>query len=138
MTQAQERTTVQPALIRSEQFLDHIEQSIGTFAVLTRQRFQQTLTRSGERVASIQTELTARSRRVQGQPPDQVEGQVAERKPLEEMQRAEGLVDTLGQRLTLWTSRLGLQIRKMAAYTREGAEDMLAEAASIPNRSRIR
>ena len=126
MTQAQERTAVQPAIVRSEQFVDRIGQGIGSFAALTRQRVQQTAMRVGENLASVQTELTARSKAAQSKQPNQAGGM-----PQAGMQRAERVVDDMGQRLTLLTSRVGLQIRKMAAYAREGAEDILAEAQHI-------
>jgi hypothetical protein len=48
--------------------------------------------------------------------------------PQVEMQRAEGIVDEMGQRLTALNSQVGFQLRRMAAYAREGAEDIWAEA----------
>jgi hypothetical protein len=51
--------------------------------------------------------------------------------PQAEMQKAEGLVDDMGRRLSLLASMVGLQARKMAAYAREGAEDMWVEAQHI-------
>lgn len=121
MTQAQERTAVQPAIVRSEQFVDRIGQSIGSFAALTRQRVQQTAMHIGESVASGQTELAAQA--AQSKQPNQTAGM-----PQAGMQRAERVVDDMGQRLALLASRVGLQIRKMAAYAREGAEDIWVEA----------
>ena len=143
MTQTQERTTAQPAIVRSEQLVERMGQNIGSFTAITRQRIQQAATRAGERLASIQTELTTRSTAAQGKQPNQSAGQGAGGPvlpaaiPQEKMQRAEGLVDEMGQRLALWTSMIGLQIRKMAAYAREGAEDIWVEAQhmrSAPSR----
>jgi hypothetical protein len=134
MTQAQERTTVQPAIIRSEQLMDRIGQNIGSFAALLRQRFQQTAVRVGEGVASVPTELTTRLKATQDKLPGQSAGPGTAGPvpsgaiPQEEMQRAERLVDDMGQRLSLLASRVGLQMRKMAAYAREGAEDIWVEA----------
>lgn len=133
MTQTQERTTVQPAMVRSEEVVDRIGQSIGSFAALTRQRFQQTATR----IRATRIEPTAQQGTAKGRQSKQPKGKVADglapqgQMPQAEMQRAEGIVDDMGQRLALLTSLVGLQIRKMAAYTREGAEDMWAEAQHI-------
>ncbi len=124
MTQTQERTIVQPALVRSEELVDRIGHNIGTFAALTRQRIQQTAIRLEAGLAPTQMGPTVQPETVQGKQPNQPEG-----KPIQtEMQRAEGVVDDMGQRLALLTSMAGLQIRKMAAYAREGAEDIWAEA----------
>ena len=136
MTQVQERTTVQPAVMRSEQLVDRIGQNIGVFAALTLQRFQQTAMRAGEGLASMRTELMARSKVAQGQQPRQDGGETGRfipsgGMPHADVQRAEEVVDAMGQRLTLMTSRTGFHIRRMAAYAREGAEDMLAEAQHI-------
>jgi hypothetical protein len=143
MAQTQGRTAAQPAVVRSEQLVDRIGQNIGSFAALSRQRVQQTATRVGERFASIQTELTTRSQAAQGKQPNQPGGKITGGPvppgglPQAEMQRAEGLVDDIGQRLALLTSTVGLQIRKMAAYAREGAEDIWVEAQHMrPARSR--
>ena len=105
MTQAQERTTVQPAVVRSEQFVDRIGRSIGSFAALTRQRVQQTATRVGESLASVQTEITTRSHATQGKPPNQT-GET----PQAAVQRADRVVDDVGQRLTRLASIVGFQI----------------------------
>jgi hypothetical protein len=134
MAQAQERTTVQPAIMRSEQLVDRLGQNIGSFAALMRQRLQQTAMRVGESVASAQTELTTRLKATQDKLSNQPGGEGTGGPvpsgviPQEEMQRAERLVDDVGQRLALLTSRVGFQIRKMGAYAREGAEDIWVEA----------
>lgn len=56
-------------------------------------------------------------------PPQQV--------PDETMQRAEAIVDQLGQRLGRFFSAAGQQLRKAGARAREEAEDIWAEAQSI-------
>ncbi len=50
------------------------------------------------------------------------------------MERGEELVDRLGQRAGALTSLAGLRIRKLAARTREEAEDVWAEAQSVRHR----
>jgi len=85
--------------------------------------------------------LAARSKVAQGKTPDQPKsiplgGLVPPRGMSQaELQRAEVLVDVLGQRLALMTSKVGLQIRRMAAYAREGTEDVWAEAQHMRFRS---
>ena len=123
MSQTHEQKTVQSAIVRSEEFLDSIGQTIGSFAALSWQRIQQTATRGGR-----ETEPT---RATDGEQPNQPEGLHVGELPQAEIQRAERLVDDTGQRLSLWASRAGLQVRKMAEYAREGAEDILAEAQHI-------
>jgi len=124
MSQTQERATTQPAIVRSEQLVDSIGQNIGSFAAHSWQRIQQTATRVGRG-----TEPTVQPEAVQGGQPGV--GGI----PQAEMQRAEGLVDEMGQRLSLLASAAGLQVRRMAAYAREGAEDILAEAQHIRHRT---
>ncbi len=51
--------------------------------------------------------------------------------PNETMQRAEVIVDQLGQRLGRVLSAAGQQLRKAGARAREEAEDIWAEAQSI-------
>lgn len=47
------------------------------------------------------------------------------------MERAEELVDRLGQRAGTFASLASLRVRKLAARAREEAEDVWAEARSI-------
>lgn len=126
MSQTQERKTVQPPIVRSEELIDRMGQNIGSFAALTRQRLQQTAKRAGEKLVPT---LPAQKGE-QGQP-KQPEGKQMGGLPQAEMQRAEKLVDNMGERLGLLTSMVGLQVRKMAAYAREGTEDIVAEAQHI-------
>lgn len=55
----------------------------------------------------------------------------AEREERPAMERAEELVDRLGQRAGALASLAGLRVRKLAARAREEAEDVLAEARSV-------
>ena len=47
------------------------------------------------------------------------------------MERAEELVDRMGQRAGAFVSLAGLRVRKLAARAREEAEDVWAEAQSV-------
>lgn len=58
----------------------------------------------------------------------------AEREERPAMERAEELVDRLGQRAGAFASLAGLRIRKLAARAREEAEDVWAEAQSVRQR----
>jgi hypothetical protein len=126
MSQTQEQKTVQQTIARSEELLDTIGQNIGSFAAHSWQRIQQTATRVGRG-----TEPTVQPRATQGEQPKPPQGMRPGGLPQAEMQRAEGLIDETGQRLSLLASMAGLQVQKMAAYTREGFEDILAEAQHI-------
>lgn len=47
------------------------------------------------------------------------------------MQRAEDLVDHLGQRATYWGQRGGMRLRRAAAHLREDMEDMWIEVKTV-------
>lgn len=49
-------------------------------------------------------------------------------------ERAEQVLDRLGERVGRYASLAGLRLRQMAAVAREEAEDMRAEAESIRRR----
>jgi len=55
-------------------------------------------------------------------------------RPAEE--RAEELVDRVGQTMTRWAGLAALRILKVTALAREAAEDVWAEAQSIRRRER--
>jgi hypothetical protein len=126
MSQTQEQKTVQPAIVRSEELLDTMGQNIGSFAAHSWQRIQQTAMRVGRG-----TEPTVQPRATQGEQPKPPQGERPGGLPPAEMQKAEGLVDDMGKRLSLLTSIAGLQARRMGAYAREGFEDILAEAQHL-------
>ncbi len=58
----------------------------------------------------------------------------AEREEHPAMERAEKLVDRLGERTGALVSLAGLRLRKLAARAREEAEDVWAEAQSVRHR----
>ena len=49
-------------------------------------------------------------------------------------ERAEQMLDRLGQRVGRYASLTGLRLRRMAAVAREEAEDIWAEAESVRRR----
>ncbi len=58
----------------------------------------------------------------------------ADREGRPAVERAEELVDRLGERTGALASLAGLRIRKLAARAREEAEDVWAEAQSVRHR----
>ena len=126
MSQVEEQKTLQPPLVRSEELINRMGQNIGSFAALTRQRIQQTATRMATGLAPTHTAQNGQQQEPGGNEPTQ-QGRL----PQAEMHKAEEMLDNMGQRLSLLTAMMGLQIRKTAAYAREGMEDMLAEAQYI-------
>jgi hypothetical protein len=109
--------------MRSEELVDRMGQNIRSFAALSWQRTQE----AARRVALAPTGIGPGQDMQSNQP----EGEQVERTPQAEMQKAERLVDDMAQRLALLASKAGLQTRRMAAYAREGAEDMWVEAQHI-------
>ena len=58
-------------------------------------------------------------------------GQEAGAEPSPALQRAEELVDRMGERFAYYAAFLGAKIREFAARLREEAEDIWAEAQSL-------
>jgi hypothetical protein len=109
------------ATARAEDLLDQAGQRIGTFVGLTHVRIQQALTAVREEAERRDTEKLT-----QGGQPEQKNGPY---QPAN--QRAEVMVDRMGQRLGSFAANAGLQMQKALALLREEAEDIWAEAQSI-------
>ena len=123
MAQIQEQNRVPPALARSEELVDRMEQNIRSFAVLSWQRTQET----ARQVALAPTRI----RLSQDGQPNQPESKQGEGTSQTGMQRAENAVDNMAQQLAHFASKTGLQARRISAYAREGAEDIWVEAQHI-------
>jgi hypothetical protein len=117
MTQTQEKKPEQPAVVRAEEAIDRTGQKIGLFAGLTVQRIQSAAT-------SLQKRTNSKAQPKRG---EQKPGQPA----IAQQERAEKLVDAMGQRLGHFAAFVSRQIQKAAARVREEAEDFWAEAQSI-------
>jgi len=123
----------QTKIIQSEELIDRLGQNMGSFVGIAWQRVQQTTQRLGKEVKQTVPSLT----RVSGERLKQDVGKEMRRfVPRGEispavMQRAERLVDDMGHSLAFFASIASLQARRIAAYTREGAEDMWAEAQHL-------
>lgn len=132
MSEQQREASTPSAVVRAEQLLDGVEQSIKFFFAAAGQRVQQTTASLQEKTSqTIQSSTTS-----QEQPASSAGSQkeVAE-PPL--MERAEKLVGDTGQRLGVWTSVAGLQMQRVTARTYENVQDFWAEAQDI-RRSRSR
>jgi len=133
MSQAQERKMDQTKIIQSEELIDHLGQNIGSFMGIAWQRVQQTTQRLGKGVKQTVPTLTKVSGERLKQDVDKEMGRFVPRGGISPviMQRAESLVDDMGHSLAFFASIASLQARRVAAYTREGAEDMWAEAQHL-------
>jgi uncharacterized protein YbjQ (UPF0145 family) len=114
------------ATTRAEELLDQAGQRIGKFAALTRVRFQQALTAMREEAERRDTPTLTQG------------GQTGQENGSNQLatQRAEEMVDWMGERLGAVTATTSLQIQKALARLREEAEDIWAEAESIRDQSR--
>jgi hypothetical protein len=125
MTQTQEKKPEQPAVVRAEEVIDRAGRGIGLFAGLTVQRIQSAATSLQKR-----TNGKVQPKRREEKPGQPAISQAEEpAKPVQE--RAEKLVDAMGQRLGHFAAFVSRQIQKAAARVREEAEDVWAEAQNI-------
>lgn len=113
MTQTQERETT-PAAERAEQIASRMGEQLGQFAGRATLRVQH--------AASALREGAGGPGSHEGRPA-QAQGKQAER-----TERAEALVDQLGQRVSHWGKVSNLRMQKATARLREDAEDLWAEA----------
>jgi hypothetical protein len=106
------------AVERAEELISRVEQRIGALPALIGQRAQQATTRISEQVKQPGTNQEGAQAAQPGQPA---------------MEKADHLVDDMGQRMGLIGAIVGLQTRKITARVREDAEDMWAEILQIRN-----
>jgi hypothetical protein len=151
MSQAQDGNSGQHAVERAEALLDQLGQGIGSFAARMGKSAglygqsetgraeeagqRQTLPNAvGGRLAAVGQGIGSFATRIRertGQPGQPETGRTEGAGQPQVMQRAEGLVDEMGQRVGRGSSRVGLQMRKIAARMGEEVEDMWAEAQQI-------
>ena len=114
------------ATARAEELLDQTGQRIGMFVALTRVRIQQALIALREEAERRDTSKLTQS------------GQTGQENGSNQLvtQRAEEMVDRMGERLVAVTATTSLQIQKALARLREEAEDIWAEAESIRDQNR--
>lgn len=129
MSQTQEKKPEQPAVVRAEEAIDRAGREIGLFAGLTVQRIQSAAT-------SLQKRTDGKAQPKTGEEkPSQPAIPQAEEPAKLAQERAEKLVDAMGQRLSLFAAFVGFQMQKAAARVREEAEDVWAEVQNIRHES---
>jgi hypothetical protein len=130
MSQTQGKKPEQPAVVRAKEAVNRPGRGIGLFAGLTVQRIQSAATSLQERTKS-KVQLKTEEEKL-GQPaisPAEEPAKLAQ-------ERAEKLVDAMGQRPGRFAAFVRLQVRKAAARAREEAEDVWAEAQNIRHKDR--
>ena len=126
MSQTPGENSGQPATARAEELLNNLGQRIGFFAAQTGQRIQNaaaSIRDEADRMDQPSTEPGEKSNSPTIARTEE-QGKLA-------MERAEDLVDHLGQRLGHFFALAGFQIQKAAARIREEGEDIWAEAQNI-------
>jgi hypothetical protein len=113
---------------KAEELLDRTGRRIGLFAGQVNQRIQGVATslrkNAGQGAARVGQPETAQETAQAGEP-----GQPA-------TEKAEALVDRMGERVGTLAAVAGLQVMRITALLREGIEDMWAEAQNIRLQSR--
>jgi hypothetical protein len=126
MSQTQGQAPKQPATVRAEALLDNVGQRLGLFAALTAQRIQNAAASIREGADRLDQPNTS--------PGEKAESPMlarTEESGKQATEKAEELVDRLGQRIGHFAALTSLQIQRAAARAREEAEDMWAEAQNI-------
>jgi tRNA U34 5-carboxymethylaminomethyl modifying enzyme MnmG/GidA len=130
MSQTAEETSKQPATVRAEALLDNAGQRIGLIAAQTVQRIQHAATQMREEADRLdQPEASSQEK------PGPTNGARTDEGGKPTTERAEVLVDQLGQRISHYAALTSLQIMRATARVREEAEDMWAEAQNIRQES---
>jgi hypothetical protein len=136
MSQASEGQSGQSvtAVERAEELIDRAGKSIGDFTALVGQRMQQAVTRvreQGAQTGATQEEKSGQQKTEQTAEPDQQKTEQTAEPGRPAMEKADEIVDDMGQRLSLVAAVTSLQTRKITARVREDAEDMWAEIQQI-------
>jgi len=126
MSQIPGENSGKPATARAEEVLDNLGRRIGLFTAQAGQRIQNVAASIREEADRLDQPETAPGEKSKTPLVAQTEEQG---KPAKE--RAEVLVDRMGQRVSNWTSRTGFQVQRAVAFMREEVEDMWAEAQNI-------
>ena len=136
MEQSKDEKSVQSAVARAEDLIERAGFRMGLFAGLARQRIQSapaSLRTAFTRMRSQSHPLTMNREAAQPDRPAKTEH--AEEADRQATEKAEVLVDRVGQRMNRVASLSSLYVLKTTAYLREEAEDMWAEAQSIRHKN---
>ena len=120
-----EETT--PRAERAEQLVQQAGQRLGHLAWQARQRWQHALQAFREEADRMDVPASAPA----GQRSARAGATQATQTKQARTERAEELVDRVGQRLGLWAKANGIQARRTLARLRESAEDFWVEAQDI-------
>ncbi|MBV8695925.1 MAG: hypothetical protein JO183_10620 [Ktedonobacteraceae bacterium] len=122
----------QPTTAHAEELLDSLGRRIGLFTAQTGQRIQNVAASLGDRANRVEQPNTVPGEKVHS--PTRARAEEQEKLAME---RAEVLVDRVGQRLGHFFAATGLHIQRTVARIREEVEDIEAEAQHIrKNRAR--
>ncbi len=130
MSQPQGEMPQQPATARAEELLERLGKQIGLFAGRAGQHIQSAATYIREEADRMDRPQTA-----PGEKPHSPPVARANVTAQEASEKAEEMVDRVGQRLAHFTAAASRQIQKGVALAREEAEDMWAEAQNIRQRN---
>jgi hypothetical protein len=135
MSQVQDQNKSQSTINQAELVLNQFGQRIGFFTGLATHNIQKVATSLGEeakrqsgRVNQQNTVQPESSANQTSGRQAQVESQEANKQAV---QKAEKVVDNMGQRMTNWVFLASLQFQRATVRVREEAEDMWAEAQYI-------
>ena len=132
MDQLKDEQSVQPAMARVEDLIERLGFRIGLFVGLAGQRIQSapaslrtafTRMRSQSHLPVMNREAAQLDRPAEREGTEEADRQATE--------KAEVLVDRMGQRMNRIASLSSLYALKATAYMREGVEDIWAEAQSL-------
>jgi tRNA U34 5-carboxymethylaminomethyl modifying enzyme MnmG/GidA len=126
MSQTPGENSGQPATARAEEVLNNLGRRMGLFTAQAGQRIQNVAASIREEADRLDQPETAPGEKSKTPLVAQTEEQGKLPK-----ERAEVLVDRMGQRVSNWASRTGFQVQRAAAFMREEVEDMWAEAQNI-------
>ena len=130
MSQTRGEKPDQAATERAEEVFEQLGQRIGHLAVFARQRIQDAATAIKHEADQMDQPTTTPAKKS-----SQSETAQAEEAGKPATERAEEMVDRMGQRLGHFTSLASLQIQRVVARAREDAEDMWVEAQNIRNQN---
>jgi len=126
MSQTPGENSGQPATARAEEVLDNLGRRVGLFTARAGQRVQNVAASIREEADHMDQPETAPGEKSKTPLVARTEEQGKQAK-----ERAEVLVDRMGQRVSNWASRAGFQVRRTVALMREEVEDMWADAQNI-------
>ena len=141
MSQAQDT----PPTERAENLINRTGERIGFFAANSGKRLQELTVRRFGRASQVQQPMqaqqtpgegpvanqSAQAQQTPGEGPVAAQATQASQGQSPTIERAEEMVDTMGQRFSLMGTIIGLQSQRVGSRIREQFEDMWAEAQQI-------